>query len=85
MKHLLSIIIALCLASCASSEPYTPAPAPPAGSYIITHYDENRKVLNKYEVESYNHNFFPPSVSFDANGKRVTIRGSWDVTEKPAP
>lgn len=83
MKHLLTILIALCLASCATDvEPYTPAPAPPAGSYVITQRGENGEVIRQYEVKEYRHNFFPPSVSFDVDGERKTIRGSWDVVEK---
>jgi beta-xylosidase len=83
MKSLLSILACLLLASCASDvEPYTPAPAPPVGSYVITQRGPNGEVMRQYETTSYQHNFFPPSVSFDADGKRVTIKGSWDVEVK---
>lgn len=83
MKTILTLLTCLYLASCTTDvEPYTPAPAPPVGAYVITQRDENGKVLHQYEVESYRHNFFPPSVTFDADGKQTTIRGSWDVTAK---
>ena len=72
MKTLLTFFLFV-LCSCT-----TPQPAP-LGSYLITQYAPNGTPVQTWHSTSYTEGDFPGSVSFDVNGKTVTIEGSYQI------
>lgn len=74
------------LCSCASVTPPAPDPLPPPapmpaiGQYVIHEVDENGKTLRRWDVDRYEHNFFPRWVKFrDATGQTVTLTDSFEI------
>lgn len=80
-----SALLAL-LCSCASITPPPPdptpppAPAPAIGQYVIHELDENGKTLRRWDVDRYEHNFFPRWVKFkDVTGQTVILEESFEI------
>ena len=74
MRTILALIL-LCLCSCASPQPA------PFGSYLITRYAPNGTPIETWHATSYVEGDFPGSVTFEVNGKPVTVDGSYQIDQ----
>jgi hypothetical protein len=95
MKTLKHIFIACCmvytascgivhLASCTAPVP-TPKPPnppivqPPSGKYIIMEFDAPGHVKHTWYVTTFKETNFPRSVTFQTEGRTVTLHGSYEI------
>lgn len=93
MKTLSKLLLALLLATCAACT--SPAPIPPTppeppeppvpvavGHFTILEYDTPGQVARIYSgVTSFKEQDFPRAVTFDYNGRLITLTGSYQINE----
>lgn len=78
MKSILSILYVAFLVSCQTTEP---EPTQTSGKFVVIEYAEPGTVKQMWTVQSYYETDFPKSVYFDYNGKRIVLRGSYQINE----
>lgn len=83
MKTLLSIL-SFILVACSTPTPQPPAPAP-SGLYLIREFDSKGIAIHSWEVPTYRETAFPSTVTFDSDGKTITLRGSYQIDKFPSP
>lgn len=84
MKTLLSIILAGCLTSCIFQTP-EPEAYTSSGKFQIIEYAEPGTIKQQWVVTSYYETDFPKSVYFDYNGRRIVLKGSYQINEYSKP
>lgn len=62
--------------------PKPPVVVMPVSSYLITQFDENGASVRTWEVDSYTEKSFPNRVTFEYDGKTVTVDGSFQIDRK---
>ncbi len=65
---------------------HVPPPSPPAphvvtGHYVIRTYDKNGVLMKMWLTDNYKERSFPRSVTFAADGKSVTLTGSYQISK----
>ncbi len=92
MKTFLHLILCLALLGCSANTPPAPPPPnpkpkppvvqPPTGRYIIMEFDAPGHVKHTWYVTSYKETAFPRTVTFMADGKTITLRGSYEIDQE---
>lgn len=81
MKTIATLLALLWLTACAPLQPL-PSTDTHTGHFLITEYDQNGNVRDKWEVEAYKETQFPRSVSFTTSqGQGVFLNGSYQINE----
>lgn len=62
--------------------PKPPVVVMPVSSYLITQFDENGASVRTWEVDSYTEKSFPNRVTFEYEGKTITVDGSFQIDRK---
>ncbi len=86
-----SLILCLLLVACSGTAPIPP-PSPPkprppiiqpsTGRFIILEFDAIGHVKHTWYVTTFHETDFPRTVTFQADGKTITLRGSYEVDQE---
>lgn len=81
MKLWYSIIALAVSLACCTLQPIEPKPIQTTGRFQIIEYAEPGTIKQMWTVTSYYETDFPKSVYFDYNGKRIVLKGSYQINE----
>lgn len=79
MKTLASILLALCLAACATQ------PVTSTGEFLISKFAVNGQVEQTWTVRSYTETEFPRRVTFTHDGQTIVLDSSYQIDEFTTP
>lgn len=72
-------LLILCLLFSGCSTP--PEPQETSGKFVIRQFSEAGNVVKSYETTSYHETDFPRSVTFNHQGRYITLEGSYQIDE----